>query len=73
MSKTVESYNNYGHFGSFIAMDFDAYGMQPEWPDDLEKNRPIFWKVAKTVAKPTIAKIQIVFLNSLFRWKYKKL
>jgi hypothetical protein len=44
-------------------------GAQAGWPDDSEKNRPIFWKVAKTVAKPNNAKIQNLLLYILFRWK----
>jgi hypothetical protein len=42
------------------------------WPDNLEKNRPIFSKVAKTAAKENSAKIQNTFLNSSFRWKCNK-
>ena len=37
------------------------------WPDDLEKNCPIFWKVAKTVAKRNNAKSE-----TIFRWKCNK-
>ncbi len=33
----------------------------------------IFWKVAKTDAKPNNAKIQTIFTNSLFSWKCNKL
>ncbi len=40
----------------------------PGWPDDSEKNHPIFWKVAKTVAKPNNAKLQNLLLNTLFWW-----
>ncbi len=36
------------------------------------KNCPIFLKVAKTVAKPNIAKIQTMFLSNLFKWKCNK-
>ena len=36
------------------------------------KNCPIFWKVAKTVAKPNNAKIQTMFLNIFFRRKCYK-
>ncbi len=42
-------------------------------PDDLEIITQYFWKVAKTVAKPNNAKIQVMFLNSLFSWKCNKL
>ncbi len=31
------------------------------WPDDLEKNCPIFWKVAKTVDKQNNAKLETIF------------
>ncbi len=35
-----------------------ATGTEPGWPDDLEKNCRIFWKVAKSVAKQNNAKLQ---------------
>jgi hypothetical protein len=38
----------------------------------LEKNCPIFLKVAKTFAKPNNAKMQTVFLKNLFRRKSNK-
>jgi hypothetical protein len=44
-------------------------GTQAGWPDDSEKNRPIFWKVAKTVAKTNNAKVQNLLLYILFWWK----
>ncbi len=40
------------------------------WPDDLEKNCPILWKVAQTVAKNN-AKLETIW-NGLFRWKCNK-
>ncbi len=46
-----------------------SQGDQMTW----EKSPNIFWKVAKTVANPNKAKIQTVFLNSLFSWKCNKL
>jgi hypothetical protein len=39
----------------------------------LEKNCPIFRKVAKTDAKPNNATIQNMFLNSLLWWKCTKI
>ncbi len=38
-----------------------------------KKSPNIFWKEAKTVAKPNKAKIYTRFLNSLFSWKCNKL
>ncbi len=35
------------------------------------KNHPIFWKVAKTVAKQNTAKLETI-LKWLFRWKCNK-
>ncbi len=57
---------------SLVEMDW----IEDEFQGDqmiLEKNRPIFWKVAKTAAKTNNAQIQNTFLNSLFTWKCDKL
>ncbi len=44
-----------------VTWKFGNQGDQMIW----NKNRPIFWKVAKTVAKPIDAKIQTMFLTRL--------
>jgi hypothetical protein len=42
------------------------------WPDDLEKNRPIFWKLAKTAVKPNSARIQKHFWTAYLGEKCNK-